>query len=445
MVIHVGHAWAAGPCALLPEILLGIRPLSDGWKEWQCDPLQGTHSSVSVSIETKYGVIDVKQDTEHLHVCIPVGSCMILMGSRYIEGRHSFSRKSLMSSQDIHVWSTKYRGWQHHSEHVIKPNVTIQGFEGIKMTDVPTVYQLPGDDLFYMSFVGFDGVGYQSFLAESTDLISWTNIRLAMGYGEEGMFDFGGVVLGAYLYASYDVNAPRVLKQVNGKFYSLYGAYAKKNTYEPDPGFQGLASSKDGLIWEREKNESILSIYGPGLVKDWEKDSIYQPWLVYHDEKYYNFYNAKKMPQWIEQIGLATSTDMYNWTRHADNPVLGVSHRDDIVPNNGFDTQFASDAKVFWDNSHWIMFYFGVGKGGAHIMVAFSRDLVHWVRDPIPLYTAGGNPSGLDKRYAHKVSLVWNPTNELWHMFYCAVGDDGRGIGLITSRSHAGKHTSEEL
>ena len=214
-------------------------------------------------------------------------------------------------------------------------------------------------------------------------------------------------------------------------------AYAKKGTYEPDPGYQGLASSKDGLAWTRENDNSILSIYGPGLVGEWEKDSIYQPWLVEHEGVYYNYYNAKQMPEWIEQIGLATSTtDLHNWQRHDGNPILRVGKRNDTDINDGYDTQFASDAKVFYDREedHWVMFYFGVGKGGAHIMVAFSRDLVHWVRDPIPIYTAGANSSGLDKQYAHKISLVFNPSNKTFYMFYCAVGDAGRGIGLITSR-----------
>lgn len=83
---------------------------------------------------------------------------------------------------------------------------------------------------------------------------------------------------------------------------------------------------------------------------------------------------------------------------------------------------------------HMTFFFFGVGKGGAHIMAAFSRDLIHWAVDSDPLYKAGGNPSGLDMRYAHKISLVWNPANNTYYMFYCAVGNQGRGIGLITSQ-----------
>ena len=67
-------------------------------------------------------------------------------------------------------------------------------------------------------------------------------------------------------------------------------------------------------------------------------------------------------------------------------------------------------------------------------MTAFSRDLYDWTVDPDPIYKGGGNPSGLDREYAHKVSLVWNPANGAFYMFYNAVGNKGRGIGLITSK-----------
>jgi len=53
--------------------------------------------------------------------------------------------------------------------------------------------------------------------------------------------------------------------------------------------------------------------------------------------------------------------------------------------------------------------FFGVDKSNhAHIMIAFSHDLYHWMVDENPLYKAGGHPLGLDKEYAHKISLVWN-------------------------------------
>ncbi|GHT19048.1 hypothetical protein FACS1894189_7600 [Planctomycetales bacterium] len=80
------------------------------------------------------------------------------------------------------------------------------------------------------------------------------------------------------------------------------------------------------------------------------------------------------------------------------------------------------------------MFYFGVGNGGAHIMIAFSLDLVHWTADPEPLYKAGGHPTGLDKQFAHKISLVYNPKNDTYYLHYCACGNKGRTIGLLTSK-----------
>ena len=326
-------------------------------------------------------------------------------------------------------WAGKFRGWHYWPDHVIPASPAIEGFSGILGTDVPTVYQVPGDAKWYMTFVGFDGKGYQSFVAESADLLRWKPRGLAMGYGPPGEFDHGGCVVGAYLYESYDLKAPRLLKKHQGKYWTLYGAYPLQGGYELRPGYEGVASSDDGLTWKRAKPGYILSVHERDRGQ-WEKDCIYQPWLVEHEGRFYNFYNAANGS--VEQIGLATSTDLLNWTRHPGNPVLRNRP-------GGYDEQFCSDGKVFRDGDHWVMFYFGVGRGGAHVMAAFSRDLVHWTAHPEPLYKAGGNPSGLDKQYAHKISLVHNPANDTFYLFYNAVpgkpgGTGGRGIGLITSK-----------
>ena len=320
-----------------------------------------------------------------------------------------------------------YRGWHYWPDHVIPSHPEIPGHEAFHNTDVPCVYQLPGQpDVWRMSFIAFDGKGYNSFVARSDDLIHWTDFQLAMGFGPEGEFDFGGCVIGAYLYDSYDIRAPRTLKQRDGQFWTLYGSYAKQGGYEIDPGYEGVAVSENGLTWRRASDRPILSVHDAD-VGDWEKACIYQPWLVEHEGGFYNFYNAKRMPEWIEQLGLARSDNLIDWRRHPDNPVLRVRP-------GGYDEQFTSDAKVFRDGDYWVMFYFGVGRGGAHVMVAFSPNLVHWTAHPEPLYKAGGHPDGLDSQYAHKISLVYRPDTDTFYMYYCAVGAKGRGIGLITSR-----------
>jgi predicted GH43/DUF377 family glycosyl hydrolase len=322
-------------------------------------------------------------------------------------------------------WGAPYRGWTYYPDFVIPSDYKIPGAEDFNSYDVPCVYQIADNpDVWYMSLIGFNGKGYNSFVVESRDLIHWTNPRLAMGFGKEGEFDHGGCVVGAYLYDSWDVKAPRTIRKKDDTYWTLYGCYPRQGGYELRPGYEGVATSADGLRWIRASDEPVLSVYQKDC-KEWEKDCIYQPWLVEHEGAYYNFYNAAQGG--IEKLGLALSNDFIHWVRYPFNPVVNVRP-------GGYDSNFASDAKVFRDGDHWSMFYFGFSKGVAHIMIAFSRDLVHWTADPEPLYKAGGHPAGLDKQYAHKISLVFNPKNETFYMYYCATGDKGRGIGLLTSK-----------
>jgi predicted GH43/DUF377 family glycosyl hydrolase len=326
-------------------------------------------------------------------------------------------------------WSAPYRNWHYWPTHIVPSSPIIGGISNLLGTDVPTVYQVPGSDKYYMSFVGFDGRGYRSFVAASDDLITWGNSRLAMGYGPTNEFDHGGCVIGAFLYESYDIKAPRLLKKRQEKFWTLYGAYPRQGGYELRPGCEGVACSEDGLVWRRATSKPTLSVFDSDCAP-WEKDCIYQPWLVEHQGRFFDFYNAANGH--VEQTGLAFSMDLVTWMRYPANPVLRNR-------KGGYDEQFCSDPKVFRDGDHWTMFYFGVGRGGAHIMVAFSRDLVHWTQHADPLYKAGGNPSGLDRQYAHKIALIYQPKSDTFYLFYNAVPGTknptgGRGIGLITSR-----------
>jgi hypothetical protein len=274
-----------------------------------------------------------------------------------------------------------------------------------------------------MSFIGFNGKGYNSFVGESTDLIHWENFRLAMGFGAPGEFNHGGRVIGAYLYNDWDVKAKRNLRRKDNLYWTLYGCYPKQGGYEMRPGQEGLASSHDGITWNRAWPEQTLSIYQKD-VKEWEKSCIYQPWLVDVKGKYYCFYTAAHNS--YEQSGFATSSNLINWSRYADNPVI---HNRPLL----YDSHIASDPKVFWDTDHWVMFYFGCDRG-CSIMFAGSNDLEHWTADVEPLYKNGGHPKGLDKSAAHKIALVWNAKTETYYMYYCAVGPKYRCIALLTSK-----------
>ena len=210
-------------------------------------------------------------------------------------------------------WSAPYRGWHYSPAPIIPAEPKIPGYETFHNADCPCVYQLPGrPDKWFMSFIAFNGHGYNSFLAESDDLIHWKHPRLAMGFGKPGEFDHGGCVIGAFLYDSYAIRAPRVLKRRDGKFWTLYGCYPRLGGYELRPGYEGLATSDDGLTWRRAKDPPTLAVSDADC-SNWEKSCIYQPWLVEHERKFYDFYNAAEGG--TEQTGLAFSPDLLTWKR----------------------------------------------------------------------------------------------------------------------------------
>jgi len=132
--------------------------------------------------------------------------------------------------QILDRWSEPYRNWHYQPDHVIPAQPKIPGYEEFHNTDVPCVYQVPGQpERWFMSFIAFNGRGYNSFVAQSTDLVHWTDLRLAMGFGPPDEFDFGGCVIGAFLYESYDIEAPRVLKQRDGKYWTVIRARGATN------------------------------------------------------------------------------------------------------------------------------------------------------------------------------------------------------------------------
>ncbi len=325
-----------------------------------------------------------------------------------------------IDQKTVRQWSERFRGWHYYPEYVLPPNPD-DSMDTVK-TDCPLVWRWKCK--WRMFYTSFNGQGYQTGLAVSDDLIHWTPKGTAMSFGKKGAYDHGGVTFGGMLFESYDLEAPRIPKKHKGKYWILYGCYPKQGGYELRPGAEGMAWSSDGDTWHRYSEDiPILSIQGAA---EWEKDCIYQPWLVQYQGKFWNFYNAANGS--IEQMGLVTSSDLVDWTRYPGNP---------IVRNGGpgsFNEKFCSDGKVFRDGDHWVMLFFGVGRGGAHIMAAYSRDLIHWTTDPEPLYQAGGHPLSLDRTYAHKISLIYQPANETFYLFYCAVGPKGRGIGLLTSK-----------
>jgi predicted GH43/DUF377 family glycosyl hydrolase len=65
-----------------------------------------------------------------------------------------------------------------------------------------------------------------------------------------------------------------------------------------------VARSKDGIHnWQRYPGNPIIS---PGSPGSWEDCNVYKPYVVQFHNRWYLWYNASRLSDRREQIGLAT-------------------------------------------------------------------------------------------------------------------------------------------
>lgn len=318
----------------------------------------------------------------------------------------------------------------HKQDHLVLAPSYKKGAYDSHLVDCPFLFEYEGR--FYMTHVGWDGIGYRTGLASSNDLIHWQKEGVIIDRGTKGSVTEFNVAL-TWIVRDNDLLGKGHLKKINGSFLGTYHSYPRPG-YESGPASIGLGWSQDLRHWELEK-----PFLHPSEGSDWEQGGLYKSCLVEHNGTYFMFYNAKNKTEggWNEQIGLVTSSDLKNWVRFEGNPVLTLGKP------GVFDDRFASDPCVFKCGNIWVMFYFGLcSDGHARDSVAFSRDLRHWEKSNEILIDVGPEGS-IDSRYAHKPGMFFQ-NGKLYH-FYCAVApslnrrmgeieyNEIRGIGLATS------------
>ncbi|MDR8391164.1 hypothetical protein NC796_08450 [Aliifodinibius sp. S!AR15-10] len=285
-------------------------------------------------------------------------------------------------------------------------------------------------DHWYMTYIVYEGRGYETWLAESEDLVNWTKKGRMLSFSDSTRWDAnqnsGDVVLRDHTWGgSYR------LQQYQDKYWmSYYGGTSI-----------GYEAGKLSIsIAYTEKDPSIahewIRLGQPVLAPDddnaswWDNAKMYKSTVLWDKSQttghpfvmYYNALGDSLNPdRGAERIGMAVSDDMRNWQRYGEDPVL--NHHDGITGNPAI--QKMGDI--------WVMFYFGAFYGGrddAWNSFAASYDLVNWT-DWTGLELIEPSES-YDARFAHK-PIVINHEGTVYH-FYCAVNkDDQRGIALATS------------
>lgn len=70
------HAWSAGPLVLLPELVLGIRPIEDGWRVFEVGPALGDLSWARAVVPVPGGDIVVDAAPDRTVVEVPPGTVL---------------------------------------------------------------------------------------------------------------------------------------------------------------------------------------------------------------------------------------------------------------------------------------------------------------------------------------------------------------------------------
>ena len=305
--------------------------------------------------------------------------------------------------------------------------------------DCPTVFRQ--GDKWLMTYVvyngkgGTDGRGYETWIAESDNLLEWRTLGRVLSY-RDGKWDCnqrGGFPA----LPDMEWGGSYELQTYKGRHWMTYiGGEGTGYEAVKAPLYVGLAWTKGDIStaheWE-SLDKPILSIHDKDA-QWWEKLTQYKSTVYWDKDKtlgapFVMYYNAGgRHPETDlkgERIGIALSKDMKTWKRYSGNPVFA----------HEADGTITGDAHIQKMGDVYVMFYFSAfepsRKYKAFNTFAASYDLVNWTDwKGADLIIHSKN---YDELFAHK-SYVVKHDGVVYH-FYCAVNNaEQRGIAIATSK-----------
>ncbi len=327
--------------------------------------------------------------------------------------------------------------------------------------DCPMVYREGGR--WYMTYVvyngkdGTDGRGYETWLAESDDLLHWQTKGRLLSYADKGWDMNQRAGYPALIDWAWD-GTYEMAKYKGRHWMSYFGGTGTGYEAVRAPLNMGMASTRGSIAEAHEWQTSaspVLSIEDKDA-QWWEKLTHYKSTVYWDKSKslgkpFVMFYNAGGINPAnnlkAERIGIALSANMTSWKRlplrsvqyPGGNPVFfheapGIITGDAQIVK--FPAAFAGQQKGRRKKASplYVMFYFSAYNPArpynAYNTFAVSRDLVNWQDWNGADLVYPSKP--YDNMFAHK-SYVVKHGGVVYH-FYCAVNQAGqRGIAVATS------------
>ena len=299
--------------------------------------------------------------------------------------------------------------------------------------DCPTIFRK--GKMWYMSFIIFNGRGYETWLAKSKDLLHWQKMGRMLSFSKDtSVWDAdqkaGYVALEDYKWGgSYELNK-------YDKRYRM--SYIGGNTPGYESGLLSIGMAyTTGNPWvahEWQRLDEPILMSTDKDVRWWENRKEYKSTVIWDKQKitgypFVMYYNANGdsaknnlKTRWFERIGMAVSNDMVHWKRFGNDPV--VHHPVGIT----------GDPVIQKIGNVWVMFYYGAfwkDRKGAFNRFACSYDLVNWTDWTGDNLIQSSEP--YDDLYAHK-SFVLKYKGIVYHFYDAVNKKNQRGIAVATSK-----------
>lgn len=370
------------------------------------------------------------------------------------------AQKALPVSQEVMDYVYQQSRTPYKFGMVVAPKTNKEKF------DCPTVFKK--GDKWLMTFVcyngkgGTDGRGYETWLAESNDLLHWDIKGKVLEYAtDENAWDLnqrGGFPA----LIDYNWGGSYEMQKHKGRNYITYIG-------GPGRGYEAVEKPLSIGIASTDKDISVahpwlcdtkpLMSYDDKDAQWWEYLTQYKSTIYKMDKKWFGapyvmFYNAGGKDDTHpkgERIGVALSKNMKDWKRFEGNPVFA----------HDSDGTITGDAQIVWmpipatvsesvasgkkatapktstseNTGIWVMYYFSAfnpsREYNAYNTFAVSSDLKTWTDWNGADLIIPSKP--YDEMFAHKSYVVKH--NGIVYHFYCAVNNsEQRGIAVATSK-----------
>jgi hypothetical protein len=199
-----------------------------------------------------------------------------------------------------------------------------------KKMDCPSIFRKDGK--WMMTYIVFDGRGYETWMAESNDLLHWNNKGCIMSFSNDTTRWDWNQKAGYIALQDYKWGGSYEMEPFDGRYWMSYIGGRIKG-YESGVLSVGIAYTEQNPATVHEWKYLDKPVIAPTDkdVRWWENSTQYKSTVI-HDKEYLTghpfvmYYNARgdsiNPGRGAERIGMAVSDDMITWERFMRDPVI---------------------------------------------------------------------------------------------------------------------------